>query len=295
LKTKHSQFHIFVIAAGLLIMAACKAPRTLTEARLKPVSTNKLVRNIEENAFDYRSFDIKRISCQYETPGEKTSFRANLEAVKDKYIVVSLSKINLPVARLMLTPDSVKMINYFEKTYSINDYSSLNRFFNTNVDFDVIQSILANDIFSYRDQDLKDQDLREFISYIDSGMYVLQSQRSRKLEKIERKRKEERIERYLRRIEDESTVIQSLYIDPVLFRIRKIVLDDYSENRNLDIRFSGFEPIDDQLYPSDIQIRFKGPGDYMALKLKLSKFSALPEGQQVSFKIPDRYKRVKQR
>jgi hypothetical protein len=273
-------------------MVSCKAPKTLTAERLRPISTNRLIRNIEENAFDYKSFDIKKISCQYETSKEKASFRASLESVKDQYILLSLSKINLPVARLLLTPDSVKMINYFEKTYSVNDYSLLNKFFNSNADFNVIQAILSNDLFSYRN-DLREQDYREFVTYADSGMYVLQSAKNRKLEKIERKRKEEKMERFLKKLDEENMVIQSLYIDPVHYKIRRIVLDDRTEERILNINFSEFQSVDNYLYPGDIHIRFTGPGDFVSLKVKLSKFSTQSTTRDLSFKIPERYKRVK--
>ena len=292
MKTRQFQIRSILFVLCVLAVASCKAPKTLTTERLKPISTNRLIRNVEENAFDYKNFDIKRISCQYETPNEKTSFRAGLESVKDKYILVSLSKINLPVARLLLTPDSIKMINYFEKTYSVTDYSLLNKFFNTNVDFNVIQSILTNNIFSYHD-DQRDQDFREFVTYADSGLYLLQSAKNRKLEKIERKRKEEKIERYLKKLDEENMIIQSLYIDPVHYKIRRIVLDDRAEKRILNISFSEFQSVGNYLYPGDIQIRFTGPGDFVSLKVKMSKFSTQSTAQDLSFKIPERYKRIR--
>lgn len=292
MKTKQYQPKLILFLLCMLAIASCKAPKTLTAERLKPISTNKLIRNVEENAFNYKSFDIKRISCQYETPGEKASFRAGLESVKDEYILVSLSKLNLPVARLLLTPDSVRMINYFEKTYSVRDYGSLNKFFNTNIDFNVIQSILSNDIFSYHDNQ-RDQDLKEFVSYADSGMYLLQSAKSRKLEKIGRKKKEEKIERYLKKLDEENMIIQSLYIDPVHFKIRRIVLDDRAAERVLKISFSEFQPVDSYLYPGDIQIRYTGAGDFVNLRVKMSKFSTQPVARDLTFKVPERYKRVK--
>lgn len=279
--------------AGLFLLAfvSCKTSAPLAEARLKPVSTNRLVRQIEENAFDYTSFDIKRISCTYESPEDKASFRANLESVKDQFIMVSLSKLNLPVARLLLTPDSVKMINYFEKTYLVRDYGYLRKFFNADVDFELVQSILANHVFSYRSgQD--EQDFRDFVTYADSGMYVMQSQKNRKLEKIERKGKEPRTERYLKKLEEDDLIIQSLYVDPVHFRVRKIILDDRAEGKNLSVIFSDFQPVDDKLYPADIRIHFKGPDDFLNIRVKLSKFSTQTDQAGVNFKVPERYKRL---
>ena len=281
-----------LLMAGMLLLAmvSCKAPETVTTTRLKPISTNRLIRNMEEKAFDHRYFDIKRITCQYETPHERTSFRASLGFAKDKYILLSLTKINLPVAKVLLTPDSVKVINYFEKTYIAKDYRYLSRFFNADVDFDVIQSVLANEIFSYRD-DPRDRDFREFVTYPDSGLYVLQSLKNRKLQKIERKRKEEKIERYLKRLDEESLIIQSVYVDPVYYKIRRIVLDDRGEHKNLTIHFSGFQPVDGKLYPGEIQVRYQGPGDFLTVKVKLGKLSVQTE-QEPGFKIPERYKRV---
>lgn len=290
MKTKRFQHILLIAVISLPLMFSCKAPKTITATRLKPISTNRLIRNIEENAFHYRSFDIKRISCQYETPHEKTSFRASLKSVKDNYILISLSKINLPVAKVLLTPDSVKVINYFEKTYLAKDYRFLDRFFNADVDFDVVQSVLTNDVFSYRD-DPRDQDFREFVTYADSGLYVLQSLKNRKLQKIERKRKEEKIERYLKKLDEETLIIQSLYIDPVYYKIRRIVLENREEAKNLTINFSEFQPVDNKLYPGDIQIRFEGPGDFLTIKIKLSKFSTHTD-QGFSFKIPEHYKKV---
>ncbi len=292
MKTIQFQKILFWCFAVLLGLSSCKAPKSLTETRLKPISTNRLIKNVEENAFLYSSFDIKRISCQYETPREKISFRASLQSVRDKYILVSVSKLNLPVAKLLLTPDSVKMINYFEKTYSINNYQTLNRLFNTNVDFYLIQSVLANDIFAYH-TDPREQDFREFDTYIDSGMYVLQSLKNRKLEKIERKRKEERIERFLRKMDEEDMIIQSLYVDPVHFKIHRVVLDDRAENRLLTILFSDFQNVNNYLYPEGIQINFKGEKDFAGLRIKLGKVSELQADQEFSFKIPERYKRTK--
>lgn len=290
MKTKPIRYSLYLAGMFLLAFSSCKTAETLTETKLKPISTNRLVRQVEVNAFDYNSFDIKRISCTYETLDVKTSFRANLESVKDQYIMVSLSKLNLPVARLLLTPDSVKMINYFEKSYLVRDYGYLRNFFNADVDFKLIQSILANHIFSYRNEQ-GEQDFREFVTYADSGMYVMQSLTNRKLEKIERKSKEEKAERYLRKLDEEALIIQSLYIDPVNFKIRRIVLDDRGEKKHLSVRFSDFQPVDRKLYPGDIQIVFKGPDDFLNIKVKLSKFSTQTGQREVNFKIPERYKK----
>ena len=69
-------------------------------------------------------------------------------AEKDKQIIVMLSKLNIPVGRLWLTPDSVKFINYLEKNYFLDDYSYLSSMLDMDLDFETIHAIVSNNIFS---------------------------------------------------------------------------------------------------------------------------------------------------
>ncbi len=290
MKTRSLKNKLLYSLILLFVMFSCKAPSTLITEKLKPVSTNRLIRNVENSAFDFKSFGIKRISCSYETPDEKASFRAELKLLKDSFILVSLSKLNVPVGRLLLTPDSIKMVNYFNKSYLLKDYSFLDRFTGADLDFYMVQSVLANDIFSYR-EDEKENDFKEFVSYADSGLYVLQSLKNRKLDKIFKKKKDEKVDRYLKKLNEEDLVVQYLYIDPLTYKIRKVFLDDKSNGKKLVIDFSDFQSIDNQLYPGDIAINFTGAERFLKIKLKLSKFSTAYD-PSVNFRIPDKYKQI---
>ncbi|MGD9929667.1 MAG: DUF4292 domain-containing protein [Mangrovibacterium sp.] len=290
MKKRSFKNSLWLVGLFLLAMASCRAPKTLTVEKLRPLSSNKLIRSIEENAFDYSSLDIKRIACQYETPDNKTSFRASLKWEQDNYIFMTVSKMNIPVARMLLSPDSVKMVNFLEKNYFLGDYAFLEKFISADIDFDVVQSIITNDVFSYRD-DPKDNDFREFVSYTDSGMYVLQSLKNRKLGKIQRKGKEEKIDRYLKKLDEEDFVVQYLYVDPKMFKVRKIILDDPLNSRKVQVDFDNFVPVEKQLYPGSIDVHFISPENDLKMKLKLSKFST-ENDPDINFNIPEKYKRV---
>ena len=290
MKVRSLKNKLFYAAILLFAMFSCKAPGTLTIEKLKPVSTNRLIRNVENSAFDFKSLGIKRISCSYETPDNKASFRAELKLLKDSFILVSLSKLNVPIGRLLLTPDSIKMVNYFNKSYLLKDYRFMDKFTGADIDFYTIQSVFANNIFSYR-EDEKENDFKEFASYADSGLYVLQSLKNRKLEKIFRKKKDEKVDRYLKKLNEEDLVVQYLYIDPLTFKIRKVLLDDKSNEKRLIINFSDFQSVDKQLYPGNIAINFTGKENFLKIKLKLSKFST-EYNSSVNFRIPARYKQI---
>lgn len=277
--------------ALLLVMASCKAPKTLTTVeKLRPVGAGKLIRNIEENTYNYAGLDIKRIACQYETPDSKTTFRASLKSVKDDHILISFSKLNIPVGRLLLTPDSVKMINYIDRTYFTANYAYLERFISATLDFNVVQAILANDVFSFRD-DQRENDFRDYVSYADSGMYVLQSFKNRKLDKISRKGKEEKIDRYLKKTDEDDFIVESVYIDPNTYKVRLLILDDVMNERKLQVRFDEFERVEGQLYPGSIDVHLTSPENNLKMKVKLSKFST-EINPEINFSIPEKYSRI---
>ena len=178
-------FFLFLII--VLGFSSCKTIREIPSANLKPIGTAKLLKNVEENSLVYESFSISRINCQFSTNQSKTSFRINLKTIKDNQILASITKLNIPVGRVLLTPDSVIYVNYIDRSYFVDDYTFLSNFLNIDLDFATIQSIISNSAFSYRN-DEKEKDFKTFSTSVESGMYVLQSEKERKVFKMEGKR-----------------------------------------------------------------------------------------------------------
>ena len=170
------KWRVLIVVLVALIVSSCKTTREISTAIVRPISTSKLLSNIENNAFNYDYFTIKRINCQFSGNDSKANFTINLKAIKDKQILVAIKKMNLPVGSVLLTPDSVKYVNYIDRNYFIDDYSYLSSFLNIDLDFSTIQSIISNNAFSYRN-DSRDKDFKTFDSSIEDGMYVLQSEK----------------------------------------------------------------------------------------------------------------------
>lgn len=254
------------------------------------MSTNKLFRNIENNAFDYKHLTIKKINCQFDNGKIKTSFKASIQADKDKQITIVLSKLNIPVGRLRLTRDSVKFVNNLEKKYFIDDYSHLSSVLNMDLDFETVQAIISSNIFSLgiqkREKEIKDYEVK-----IDSGMYVLESVKELKLPKEIQKMSERKQARKVQKIIPDSPVRQSIYIDPVTYKLRKIELVDATNARNLSIDFSDFVPVGKQLHPGEMSLNLASPEKIIQLHIKFAGFSTETE-KDVRFKIPEKYTRI---
>ncbi len=278
---------VFVV----LSFSACRSTKLATTTTVvKPMSTNKLIRNIESNVFDYKHLSIKKINCQFDNGKTKTSFKASIFAEKNKQIVVMLSKLNIPVGRLWLTPDSVKFINYIEKNYFLDDYSYLSSMLDMDIDFETVNAIISNNIFAFGDQKAT-REIRDYEAKIDSGMYVLESEKNFKARKENPRMSERRQARKARKIVPDSPVKQSIYVDPETFKLRKIKLVDAANSRNLNIDFSDFVPVEKQLYPGEMSLDFKGPDSFMQLRIKFAGFSTEGEND-IRFRIPERYTRL---
>lgn len=294
---KKNRLNIFASIVAVFVVlgfSSCRSTKVATKTTavtvVKPMSTNKLIRNIENNVFDYKHLAIKKINCQFDNGKTKTSFRASIFAEKNKQIIVMLSKMNIPVARVWLTPDSVKFINYIEKTYMLDDYNYLSSMMDMDLDFETVNAIISNNIFALGEQK-PNREIRDYEAKIDSGMYVLESEKKFKPRNENPRMNERRQARKARKVVPDSPVKQSIYVDPETFKLRKIKLDDSANSRNLAIDFSDFQPVDKQLYPGEMSLDYKSPDSFMQLHIKFAGFSTEGENK-VRFKVPEKYTRI---
>ena len=274
----------------ILALSSCRTTRIVTTtAEARPITTGKLIRNIESNAFKYKYLAIKRISCQFDNGKTKTSFKASILAEKDKRITVMLTKLNIPLGRLWLTPDSVKFINYIEKTYFIDNYNYLSSLLGIDLDFQTIDAIISNNVISLRSE--KGKDNKDYETRIDTGMYILESVKKLQAEKIDPPRNNGKSRRKSKKLLESALVHQSLYVDAGTFKLRKILMQDSVNSRNLNIEFSDFTAIEKQIYPGDIFIHFLSPENNLQMKIKLAGFSTKEENE-VRFKVPEQFTRI---
>jgi hypothetical protein len=284
----------FILIAFLLIalgFSSCKTSREITTTHIKPIGTAKLLKNIEENSLVYESLSISRINAQFSGNQSKTSFRISLKAIKDEKILGSITKLNIPVGRVLLTPDSVIYVNYIDRNYFVDDYTFLSDFLNIDLDFSTIQSIISNSAFSYRN-DQKDKDFRAFSTSIESGMYVLQSEKERKVYRMDEKEKTGKIERRLKRLDDNALILQKMSFNPTNFALVKLLIEDKTNNRKMEMIFDEFVKVLDKDYPGAIDISFNSESDNIALKLRMNGFST-EKLDSLNLVIPEKYQQIK--
>lgn len=233
-----------------------------------------------EAAYKYFSGKIKT-NVIFDEKG--TDFTVALRMMKDSIIWASISPaLGLEVVRFMADRDSVKFIDRIHRTYFTGSYDTLSSWLKTEIDLELLQSLLVgNSVEFYMD----DEKLR---SGIDSCRYVLGTIRKRKLRKVMAKGKELR------------EPAQNIWLDST-FKITRVLFREFDTGREFDARFNDFQYPEMEenstdakhLVPHDLNFKIKAD-KIILIQLRYSKTGA---GKELSFpfSIPDNYDRIEKK
>jgi hypothetical protein len=260
--------------ASLLILGSCSPSRKVMKAPIKEEGADYLFGKLKEKELKFDWFSAK-FSAEYTNKGKENSFNGQIRIRKDSLIWISLTPmLGIEAVRLMISQDSVKMINRLNDTYFIGDYEYVNRFLNTNIDYDLLQAfLLGNDLQFYEGG--------KFKASIDRSEYKLSTGERMKLRKFVRNSQE-----------NLKIFIQNIWLDPENFKISHVdVKEIRRDNIKLESYYSDFELVQDQLFPTkmaytiwaDNTIRVKADFSKMTINVPL----------QFPFKIPASYRLVK--
>ena len=259
-----------------LTLASCKTTRSIIKAPLKEQGVSYLFKNLQDNELKYKSFKAN-FSAEIEKNKKKTSLSGIIRIKKDSLIWCRLSPVmNIEVARIAISPDSIKIINMIENSYLIQDFDYINELINRGLDFDMLQSLLIGNDFSVYDNN-------SFKAGIDKHEYRLSTQNRRRLRK-------------LTKVADTlSDVIpfEQIYLDPNTFKISSVIIKEVAtNNRTFLATYKNYIEVNKQLVPQLIEFNVNDGVNRIHIKLKYSKIQIDPDNQNYPFKISDKYKRV---
>lgn len=244
------------------------------KAPIKEEGADFLFAKLKEKELKYDWFSAK-FSAEYSNDGKENSFNGHIRIRKDSLIWISLiPMLGIEAVRLMISQDSIKMINRLNDTYFIGDYEYVNRFLNTNIDYDLLQAfLLGNDLQFYEEG--------KFRASVDRGEYKLSTGERRKLKKFVRNSQE-----------NLKIFIQNIWLDPVNFKITHTdVKEIRRDNIKLESSYGGFEAVDGQLFPREMNYIIWA-GNTIKVKADFSKM-VINVPLQFPFKIPGSYLQVK--
>jgi hypothetical protein len=261
-----------VLAAGLLL-SACKSARPMIKAPLKEEGPEFLYTRLKENElrFDWLS---AKFDASYSEKKNSSDFKGQIRVRKDSLIWISITPaLGIELFRMVLTNDSVKYINRFDKEYFLGDYELVSRFLQIHIDFDILQSLILGNDFQFFETN-------SFRASIDNLDYKLSTTGRWKIRKEAEDAKT-----------DPIVLLQNIWLDPDSFKIIKVDVKEYmKDNRKLTATYSNFQAAGSQLYPSALDFDIMAD-DVIRINIDYTRLT-LDEPMAFPFSVPVNYKRI---
>ena len=159
-----------VLIINVLFFSQCKSGRIITKAiaprdttnniNIKSVADSLLLVNntkaiLQKNRIDFKTFSAKLKLEIEDSKGKKPDLLGNIRMIKDSAIWISISAsiLNIEVFRVLITKDSVILLNKQEKEVQYRSINYLQEITQIPFDFNTLQNlIIGNPIFYNKDE-----------------------------------------------------------------------------------------------------------------------------------------------
>ena len=278
-----------ILVLILLCLVSCKSVKNVVEKQrdLPNITEGKLSKNITSNSLDYNTIYAKKVDLSLKDNKNSHSLKAVLRIQRDSFIWISVNaSLGVDVARLLLTPDSVKFISPRDKKYFISDYSYFTDRFDVALTFDCIQRILTNQFFDFESCTTEAEKGKRYKFDKSGNDYLLYSLEERALG-----RKLRKLYKKKRKNKEYSLILQKIHIDPDYFRPNAVSIEDLEEGIGMNVKYADIKEFNGKLFPSKIAFNIFSDTDKWEVILN---FDRLEFDVEVSpnFKIPSKYKRI---
>ena len=261
---------IFILAVfflGVFIQISCKTKQLVFHDLYTP-NTEELVKLMKKNQFQFNTLSLK-FNVEAQSGEENNGFSGNIYIVKDSLMWLSIQKMGMEAFRLLITPDSVKMLDRINKVYFPGDFHIINNMLKTSFDFEFLQTaITGNDVESY--------DTAGYTVVVEDTCYVLN------FEKRYRNNGGTNADYF----------IQKIYLSKINGKIIKnaITAPRPQQLMTLLLSYSGFQDFNGKKFPSVITFSAKSESRTTTGYITFTRIS--PEKKESApFTIPDGYKR----
>lgn len=275
---------LLITCLALLGFASCKKKKKQDQTNTTETQGNckvtfrlpkPLVSDMHKNEFQFDWFS-GRMECEASDDSSSVTFDVTVRMRKDSVIWMNvLGPLNIKVARLLITRDSVKLIQYQDGTLNAEpkcfqgDFALLSHLLQTEVDYEMLQSLLIGNSVSFYEEDEK---LKASVNTTECN-YTLSTIRKRKLRKA------------LEAQTAPPEPFQTISLDPFTFKILNILFID-AQNRTFTAKYDKFEKQDSLLLPMHAVFYAKGLQKTAKVDVKYNRVT-LNQRQDFPFTFPD--------
>jgi hypothetical protein len=184
-------------------------------------------------------------------------FNANIRVKKDSLIWMSLGMFGFEGARVLISPDSFRLINKLTNEYMVRDYNFIQSWILMPVSFEMLQQIIAGEKISIKEK-------AKLVALEDSS-YVLYHESDKLLEKI--------------------------WVDTQNYTLKKILLKDKLMKQDMTINFDSYNSLNAKPFSYKRSIVIHRDAVTMKLSMDITK-AHMDEELNFPFEVNEKYKRV---
>lgn len=275
---------IFIFIMSTLFFVSCRSLRPIKPPVTPPETVNQrldfktpkaLINYLKVNEFNYNWLTSK-FTADVVTEDNKQSFTVSVRAKKDSAMWLSVSVLGIEGARMLITQDSVRFMDKLNNKYFVGDYQYLSKLLSIDVDFETMQSVLIGNSMEFYDDDEK------LKSGKDSTYYLLSTIKKRKLKKALKDNTDNVASKEL---------AQRIWLHPLTFKVYKIVINDFPNDRIFTANYSDFQVVDSSYFPFKANFVIQAQKQ-ITLDIDYSKVIQ-DKPQTMPFNIPAKYERIR--
>lgn len=130
----------------LFLVVGCKARKNVVSANehvyTELGNTVEIINKVHAAEFDFEFLSAKA-KINIESGGKKNNVSFTIRMKKDEKIWISVTAIGgIEVARVLLTPDSVNILDRINNRHVVYDYEFLSEIIKNQVDFHIVQALM---------------------------------------------------------------------------------------------------------------------------------------------------------
>lgn len=286
-RMKNKLSYLLLAFALIGINSSCKHRKELTQKETLPVpvksdssdsrcrldykNAKALSRLMLENEFDY-TWIFAKANVESLVEEKEESFDIRLSLRKDSAMLVNIQYVlGINVAKVLITKDSVKFVDYIHKSFFVGDFGYINDLLHVDIDFDLLQSVLFGNSAKFYDEDARLKPITDR----QNCNYMLSTERKKRLKRI------------IVGSEVPNADLQIITLSPENFKILRNEFEQTSTGRKFIAAYSDFS-IKDSVYAPyhvDIDIQAQKNARLKINYVRIEKNSP----QKLSLNIPAKY------
>lgn len=226
---------------------------------------------IAQNLFDW--FDGK-FNAEVNNNGKKNSLKCRVRILRDSLMWISIKPdvAIIEAFRVLISSDSVKLINYLDKTYFIGDYSTIRSFINFDISFKILQNIFTGNptfLFPAELYEVSVSGNDTVLSSSDMNEYLTLKKSSQKA----------------------NILFQAIWVDTTK-HARRSLLYDPNSRMEVDLSYTDYQLVDSLRFPLSGKVTLIGDTTNTVFTFTYTK-TEVNKPVDFPFTIPTSYQKMK--